>query len=585
VVARCLVAWLILAAFTSCPAAASESDGIPGDGSHYYSEFDPSSSPWSPAPEKNLEEVYRNYQYYTIEYSDRGRLLKVTHYINGTAAGITTWRRDANGSLQAVAGARQPEETARATVKTLYARHCAACHGATRLGVSGPALLPSNLGRLRREEAADVIRNGRPATQMPPFGTQFDATVINELVDFIFTPPEIPPVWGSREISDSHSVSHKPGSLPDKPVYSADPLNLFTVVEVGDHHVTVLDGDRLEPIHRFASRYALHGGLKYSPDGRYVYLASRDGWITKFDLYNLVIVAEVRAGINTRNVAVSGDGRTLLAGNYLPATLVLLDAADLHLLKVIPVVDEAGKDSRVSAVYQAAPRNSFVVALKDVPEVWEVMPGDPGFPVRRIRLERVLDDFFFNQTYDLLIGADRVQHGGQVVDLDSGRMVAELPLDGMPHLGSGITWEYDGRPVMATPNLKKGMVTVIGMDDWKVIREISTLGPGFFMRSHENTPYAWTDVFFGPDRDAMHVIDKRTLELVKTIRPEKGMTSAHVEFTRDGRYALVSLWEMDGALVVYDAGTLEEVKRIPMRKPSGKYNVYNKIHRSAGTSH
>ena len=111
------------------------------------------------------------------------------------------------------------------------------------------------------------------------------------------------------------------------------------------------------------------------------------------------------------------------------------------------------------------------------------------------------------------------------------------------------------------------------MDDWKVIREIKTLGPGFFMRSHENTPYAWTDVFFGPDRDAMHVIDKRTLQLVKTIRPEKGMTSAHVEFTRDGRYALVSLWEMDGALVVYDANSLEEVKRIPMCKPSGKYNV------------
>jgi hypothetical protein len=27
------------------------------------------------------------------------------------------------------------------------------------------------------------------------------------------------------------------------------------------------------------------------------------------------------------------------------------------------------------------------------------------------------------------------------------------------------------------------------------------------------------------------------------------------------------------------------VKRLPMNKPSGKYNVYNKITRSAGTSH
>jgi hypothetical protein len=139
--------------------------------------------------------------------------------------------------------------------------------------------------------------------------------------------------------------------------------------------------------------------------------------------------------------------------------------------------------------------------------------------------------------------------------------------------------------VMATPNLKRGLVTVIDMDTWKVIRQLETLGPGFFMRSHENTPYAWTDVFFGPNKDVMHVFDKRTLEMVKTLRPEPGKTSGHVEFTRDGRYALVSLWEMDGALIVYDAATLEEVKRIPMRKPSGKYNVYNKINRSAGTSH
>jgi hypothetical protein len=347
----------------------------------------------------------------------------------------------------------------------------------------------------------------------------------------------------------------------------------------------VLDGDRFEPIHRFATRYALHGGLKYSPDGRYVYLASRDGWISKFDLYNLKTVAEIRAGINTRNVAVSGDGKTLLVGNTLPETLVLLDAADLSLYKVIPVVDATGKRSRVSAVYQAQPRDSFIAALKDVPEVWEIMTDHPDFSVRRIPLVRVLDDFFFDQDYRLLIGADRAENGGQVVELDSGRVIAQLPLDGMPHLGSGITWDYRGKPVMATPNLKSGRVTVIDMGSWEVIRDIPTLGPGFFMRSHENTPYAWTDVFSGPDSDAMHVFDKRTLELVKTLRPEPGKTSAHVEFTRDGRYALVSLWEQDGALVVYDAATLEEIKRIPMHKPSGKYNVYNKINRSAGTSH
>jgi hypothetical protein len=58
-----------------------------------------------------------------------------------------------------------------------------------------------------------------------------------------------------------------------------------------------------------------------------------------------------------------------------------------------------------------------------------------------------------------------------------------------------------------------------------------------------------------------------------------------VEFTRDGRYALLSIWDMDGAIVVYDARSLQEVKRLLMVKPSGKYNVYNKISGDRGTSH
>jgi mono/diheme cytochrome c family protein/DNA-binding beta-propeller fold protein YncE len=549
---------------------------------HYYDSFDPQLTPWVPPQERNIEEVFKRYQYFAISFTGDGARLTVTRYQQGKIADTTSWARQSDGSLLALQPAADGKQ---ARVQAHYQGLCAACHGADRLGGAGPALLPSNLGRLKKAAAADVIRHGRSATQMPPFGPQLDDAAIQQLVELIYSSPAVEPLWDGDAIRASRKVLHAPGSLPDKPVFAADPLNVFMVVEAGDHHVTVLDGDRLQPIHRFATHYALHGGIKYSPDGRYAYLASRDGWISKYDLYNLKTVAEVRAGINTRNVAVSGDGNTLLVGNYLPNTLVLLRASDLELVKIVPVADATGKSSRVSAVYQAEPRGSFVAALKDVPEVWEVRYDVPDYPVRRIRLEQVLDDFFFDQDYRLLIGADRVQNSGQVIDLESGKRVADLPLEGMPHLGSGITWEYQGRPVMATPNLRDSMVTVIDMQNWKVISQIKTLGPGFFMRSHENTPYAWTDVFFGPDKDAMHVFDKQTLKLVKTLRPEPGKTSAHVEFTRDGRYALVSLWEMDGALVVYDAASLQEVKRVPMRKPSGKYNVFNKIHRSAGTSH
>jgi mono/diheme cytochrome c family protein/DNA-binding beta-propeller fold protein YncE len=583
VVSQPVSAWF-LAILTGCAllTAATVITASESGSPHYYEEFNPSLAPWEPPQEKNIEEVFKRYEYYSIVYSDNQTRLLVSHYLRGALAEVSHWTLQPDGALQQE---KDPDSPVSIPSNSLYAGLCASCHGDSRLGGAGPALLPSNLGRLSKEDAAGVIRDGRPATQMPPFGKQLDEAGIQQLVEFIYSPPAVDLTWDREAINASRTVLYSPRDLSDKPVFAADPLNLFMVVEAGDHHVTVLDGDRLEPIHRFASRYALHGGIKYSPDGRYAYLASRDGWISKFDLYNLKIVAEVRAGINTRNVAISGDGNTLLVGNYLPNSLVLLDAADLGLIKIIPVLDVEGKPSRVSAVYQAEPRSSFVAALKDVPEVWEIRYDTKSYPVRKIRLQQVLDDFFFDQEYRLLIGADREQQNGQVVDLESGRRVAVLPLAGMPHLGSGITWEYQGRPVLATPNLKDSKVTVIDMQNWEVIREIPTLGPGFFMRSHENTPYAWTDVFFGPDKDAMHVFDKRTLEMVKTLRPEPGKTSAHVEFTRDGRYALVSLWEIDGALVVYDAASLAEVKRIPMNKPSGPYNVYNKVERSAGTSH
>jgi DNA-binding beta-propeller fold protein YncE len=215
----------------------------------------------------------------------------------------------------------------------------------------------------------------------------------------------------------------------------------------------------------------------------------------------------------------------------------------------------------------------------------EAIAAKGPFPIRRIKLDDYLDDFFLDQDYKHLIGAARNGKNGQVVNLIVGRKIADIELPGLPHLGSGITWDYKGHAVLASPDLKESVVSIVDMTDWKTIKRIPTLGSGFFMRSHENTPYAWVDVFFGPNKDALHIIDKRTLEIVKTLRPQPGKTSAHVEFTRDGRYALVSIMEMDGAIVVYDAATLQEIKRIPLKKPLGKYNVHNKITRSAGTSH
>lgn len=506
------------------------------------------------------------------------------------------------------------DDTTKSLGESLYQDHCQSCHGIERMGAMGPALFPENLSRLRKNKAIDVIKHGRAATQMPAFAQTLNEEQIANLVDYIYTPAKDMPKWTMADIAASNIQHFDQSKLGDKPVFDADLMNLFIVVELGDHSATLLNGDTFEPITRFKTRFALHGGPKYSPDGRYVYFASRDGWISKYDIYNMKIVSEVRAGINSRNLAISSDGKYAIVGNYLPNNIVILDTADLSPIKAIDTIDSEGKSSRVSAVYNAPPRYSFIVALKDVKEVWEIPYSDKGgvevfkgwahdyrkdsgegkvenwkvtnaFPIRRIKTEDYLDDFFFDPDYINLIGASRDSHNGQVINLDAKKKVATIEMAGMPHLGSGITWDYQGKTVFASPNIKDGLVSVIDMETWQVIKEIKTEGPGFFMRSHSKSPYAWVDVFFGENKEKVHVIDKSTLEIVKTLSPAPGKTAAHVEFTKDGKYVLLSIWDDEGAVIVYDANTLEEIKRLPMKKPSGKYNVYNKINYERGTSH
>ena len=337
-----------------------------------------------------------------------------------------------------------PMVMAQVAPSELYQQHCASCHGERRTGLMGPALLPESLERLRKNDAQQVITQGRVATQMPAFSTVLSQEEIAGLTQWIYSPVVPAPQWTDNDVRQSRIAVADPKKLPNKPVWNADPMNLFVVVEGGDHHISLVDGDRFERIHRFASRYALHGGPKFTSDGRYVFFGSRDGWITKYDLWNLKVIAEVRAGLNMRNVAVSDDGRVIMAANYLPNNVVILDG-DLKLIKSIPATTLDGKQSsRVSAVYDATPRKSFVVALKDIPEIWEISynpkaepiydglvhdyrmgegVAKPGYlNVRRTVLDEPLDDFFFDQSYRHVLGATRPKASGQgtaqVVNLD-----------------------------------------------------------------------------------------------------------------------------------------------------------------------
>src|SRR5690606_1477183 len=93
--------------------------------------------------------------------------------------------------LLAAAAAAAPDAPA------LFGEHCAACHAESRLGGTGPALIPEALGRVKGEALADIVANGRVSTQMPGFADRLSAEEIAALAAYIAEPLAERPAWAA----------------------------------------------------------------------------------------------------------------------------------------------------------------------------------------------------------------------------------------------------------------------------------------------------------------------------------------------------------------------------------------------------
>ena len=156
-----------------------------------------------------------------------------------------------------------------------------------------------SLERLRKP---DALRSSRRAAWRPrcrPSTASSPDDEIAALAQWIYSRSSPAPRWAESDIRASRvqQAGCRRGCRT-RPVWSADPMNLFVVVEGGDHHVTLLDGDRFEPIHRFESRFALHGGPSSRPTAASSSSVRATAGSPGYDLWNLVVVAEVRAGLN-----------------------------------------------------------------------------------------------------------------------------------------------------------------------------------------------------------------------------------------------------------------------------------------------
>ncbi|MEH6650858.1 MAG: cytochrome D1 domain-containing protein [Motiliproteus sp.] len=518
------------------------------------------------------------------------------------------------GGVQAATTAPTLSEAEFDKAKTMYFQRCAGCHGVLRKGATGKSLMPKDTLKKGTDRLHRIIELGTEGG-MNNFDDIFSKDEIGLLAKFIQMEPPIPPEM-SLEMMKKHTKQFVAlEDYPTKPLHGLNWENFFVVIERDAGTAAIIDGDTKEIVAHIDTGYAVHviKGTEHHKTqhpkdavGRFWYTIGRDGKVNKIDLWQTpdkMLVAETKMAYDARDIAVSGDGKYVIAGGYWPPHFVIMDAETLEPLKVVSsrginVDGEYVNEARVAAIYTTPNEPTFMVAIKELGQMWQVDYTDlANLRIEQIDSAKFLHDGFFDPTGRYFQIAANASNKMVVVDTKTRKLEKIIDVAKLPHPGPGANWiDKECGPVGGTTHLGEGAVSVWGNDPighpdqaWKLCYEVETDGAGVFIRTHETSQYVWADQLKHPEpevQQSVQVFDKDTREIVKTIRvtEEEGKAALHMEFNQDGTEVWVSVWNRKdasnptGEIVVYDAKTLEEKTRIKgLTTPTGKFNVFNRI--------
>ena len=461
----------------------------------------------------------------------------------------------------------------------MYIDVCSGCHGTSRQGATGPALIPQRLEAMEFDSLVDIVTNGRKATAMPGFKNSLTEQQINALVDYMLSPVEESKLeWTIQDIENSIEILKSVDDLPSHPTWGGEVEDLMVVTERDIGNLMFINGSTHTVVSHLEAGYAIHAPTftPKSVSDRWLWAIARNGWLTKIDMYSLEIVGKVRVGLDSRGTAISTDGKYIIAGNFLPNNAVIIDAETLQPLKVIETYgvnpDGVEVESRVAAVLSTPIGPYFEVTLKEAGQVWIVDYSKADFPIIKkiLNVGNILHDGFLTPNGRYFQIASQEDGIMAIIDLETLEILKKIPAGIQPHPGPGANFESLGRILAATPALGEGMVTIWDTATWDVVKTIETRGPGLFIRSHPDSRYVWVDVAFGDYWNDIVVFDRDTLEIVTTLQP--GERSVHPEFTPDAKYVYVACWD-DNKITVYDAATFEVVTELPATTPTGIFSA------------
>ena len=499
------------------------------------------------------------------------------------------------------------------TAKSLYFQRCAGCHGVLRKGATGKNLEPENTLKKGQKRLEKIIALGTEGG-MNNFNDIMSPKEISMLATYIQIDAPKPPEMSLALMKERHKVYVQPKDYPTKPMHGRNWENFFLVIERDVGKVAVIDGDKHEVVAHIETGYAVHvlkaaehhNKLHAKNPGRFWYTMGRDGKLTKIDLWAMpdkMRVAEVQVAYDARDVAVSGDGKYIIGGGYWPPHFAIVDAETMEPLKVVSsrgvnVDGDYVEESRVAAIYDTPNQSSWLVAMKELGQMWQVDYSDlDNLRIDKINSAKFLHDGFFDPTGRYFQIAANASNKMVVVDTETRKLEAMIDVDKLPHPGPGANWnDSTCGPVSGTTHLGTGLVSVWGNDPkghkdqaWKLCYTVETDGAGVFIRTHPKSDYVWADQTKHPEpevQQSIQVIDKKTRKIVKTIRltEKKGYAAVHMEFNNDGSEVWVSIWNRadskspNGEIVIFDAKTLKEKARVKgLYAPTGKFNVHNRV--------
>ena len=79
-----ILAAILLLIFPNAARAASLGDKFTPGTLYYFDHFDPGHKPWVPGQQLNIEEVFKDYQYYEIVFDQDGKGITVNRFLRGS---------------------------------------------------------------------------------------------------------------------------------------------------------------------------------------------------------------------------------------------------------------------------------------------------------------------------------------------------------------------------------------------------------------------------------------------------------------------------------------------------------------------